>query len=194
MIRTPFPTHFAAAALSDRLVITLPAHRNWFVVAAFGAWELACLGVDLSLLGSALGGSGAEQASASAEESLAYEMFTLLLCVVWTYGGGIALQCLLWQLTGREVVEVSPAGIRLARVMLGHTEEKMYRAERIHKLRVSPIAHLSNGCGKPPQLYCSVGTLAFTYGDETIWFGTNDLAESARVIKAIRPHYARYMS
>jgi hypothetical protein len=193
----PFPSRYTAADQGDRLVITLPARRDWITIVFLGVGSLVVLGVDVALLIGVGAGIAARPAhgdpSIGLGEAVGVSLFALAWFTIWTAGGLFALYTWLWQVTGREVIEVGPEGISLSRRVLGLGRVKTYLADHIQDLRVSPSPFASLGTWRGSrQPFAMLGSLAFDYGARTIRFADTDEAEAKQILKEIQRRYSRY--
>jgi hypothetical protein len=193
----PFPSRYTATDQGGRLVITLPARRDWVTVVFLGIWSLVWLGVEVIVVGGVAAGIAAGPArgdpSIGLGEAAGVSLFALLWFTLWTAGGLFALYTWLWQITGREVIEVSREGIKLSRKVLGRGRAKTYLAEHIQDLRVSPSPFASLATWRQSrQPFAMLGTLAFDYGARTIRFADTDEAEAKMILKEIQKRYSRY--
>lgn len=104
-----------------------------------------------------------------------------------------------WQVSGREIVEVSTQGITIRRVALGLGPSKEYSANTIKELRASPSNINLNRLTQRNYNYSypwhenDIGTLAFDYGARTFRFGGGvDEAEAKQIVAEIQQKYPQY--
>jgi hypothetical protein len=190
----PFPSRYTVSGdPGDSLVITLPARRDWITIVFLGIWSLVWLGVEVTVLSVVVGSLLRGGPGLAAAEIAAAAPFAILWLSIWTFGGLFALYTWLWQVTGREVIEVSREGIKLSRQVLGRGRAKTYLAEHIQDLRVSPSPFASLAAwrgGRQP--WAMLGALAFDYGARTIRFADTDEAEAKQILKEILRRYRQY--
>jgi hypothetical protein len=189
----PFPSRYTANDLGDSLVITLPARRDWVTIVFLGIWSLVWLGVEVTVLSVVVGSLLRGGPGLAAAEIAAAAPFAVLWLSIWTFGGLFALYTWLWQVTGREVIEVSREGIKLSRQVLGRGRARTYLAEHIQDLRVSPSPFASLAAWRGSrQPFAMLGALAFDYGARTIRFADTDEAEAKMILKDIQKPFSRY--
>lgn len=109
----------------------------------------------------------------------------------WTIGGGYILQRFLWQLFGKENVEVGCDSIKLQSSLFGFGRTKNYLATHIKNLRVAylPIDYLSRS-----HWWGFVdGNIAFEYDSKTIYFGsgTNEI-KANQIFEEIISRFPQY--
>jgi hypothetical protein len=99
----------------------------------------------------------------------------------------------LWNVAGRELIEVRVGSVRLSRQVLGWGRARDYVAEHIQDLRVSPQTRSSwlgwQHSGSP---FALSGQLAFDYGARTIRFGDADEAEARQILAEIGQRFPQY--
>ena len=194
----PFPSRYTTNDLGDSLVITLPARRDWITIVFLGVGSLVFLGVEVAFIIGFVGGIAAGPApgdpSIGLGEAAGVSLLGLAWFTIWTAGVLFALYSWLWQLTGREVIEVSREGISLSRQVLGRGRAKTYLAEHIQDLRVSPSPFAAMTTWRHSrQPFGMLGALAFDYGARTIRFADTDEAEAKQILKEIQKRYSRYL-
>jgi hypothetical protein len=119
----------------------------------------------------------------------------LVWFTIWTVGGGFALYTWLWNITGKEMIEVTGGSIQITHQIFSFGKPKEYTANYIKDFRsVSTAGHGLWGLratrftwGVPP------GTLSFDYGAKTINFGSGcEEAEAKMILKEIWQAYPQY--
>lgn len=181
-------------------LVSIPARKNWITLIFLGVWltgwllgELFALGVLISSVGSFLFrifnipvfdifefDSGIGSAFAGS--------FILVWLTIWTVGGYAAVRTFLWQLAGREVVEVSRTNIKLSRPIFGLGRVKEYQATEIVDLRLLSGDERSGkkGMAGPNQL-------AFDYEFDTVEFGGGlTVREAEAILEEITKRYRQY--
>jgi hypothetical protein len=181
-------------------LFSIPARKNWITLIFLGVWltgwlfgELFALGVLFSSLGSFLfrifnirvfdifefdGGIGSAFAG----------VFILVWLTMWTVGGYGAGRTFLWQLAGREVVEVSRTSIKLSRPIFGLGRVKEYQAAEIADLR------LLRGDGRAgKKSMAGPNQLGFDYEFDTVEFGGGLTGREAEaILEEITKRYRQY--
>jgi hypothetical protein len=106
-------------------------------------------------------------------------IFLIVWLTVWTFGGIMAGRILLWQLGGKEIVEVSRQEMKISKQYFGIGGVKEYLAREISDLRLSENQGNSGS-----------NAFEFDYEFETVEFGS-DLHPSAveEVLETLRRYY-----
>lgn len=123
-------------------------------------------------------------------------LFMLFWLVGWTAGGGAALYTWLWQLVGKEIIEVGYNGIKIRRVVLRLGRQKEYLASHIKDLRAVSMMAGTNPFGWRRTSWnwgLSGGSIAFDYGVQTFRFGIGvDEAEAKQIVERITGRFPQY--
>jgi hypothetical protein len=186
------------------LKITIPVRKNYFMLFFLGFWLMiwaigenfffAIVIARLLQLLFTLSASFFEIVTDGVVGMFGNGLFLLALWLgIWTLGGGFALYTCLWQLAGKEYIEVTDDMIKIrnAIFLFGRTEE--YSATHIKDLRVSTkvVNHnslswstASSFWGKPSEL------LAFDCGTITVRFGSSlDEPEAKQILERITSRF-----
>lgn len=121
-------------------------------------------------------------------DALIWFLFTTAL-------SGLLFVGLLWQIRGREVIKVNPAGIEVRKEIFSNLGlSRQYSREYIKDLRISPFIPATFGWRRNLTLYGLVGGfLAFDYGANTIHFGVGaDEAEAKQIYQKIIEQFPKY--
>ncbi len=109
----PLP-RFQVESLDTATRITIPSRKNWFIILFLGFWLMGWAFGEIMVLGiigtSVFAAAVGKTPDASAG-FLGVSGFLLFWLAGWTVGGGYAIYLFLWQVTGKEVVDVSFSGI-----------------------------------------------------------------------------------
>ena len=160
MIVEPSAVPYQIELTPQGLRAVIPARRNWFVLIFLGAW----------LGGWFMGEVGAGRALI-VQGSNAPTAFLGFWLVGWTVGGLCAAGTFLWQLAGREVVNIDGQGLSHRVEVFGFGRARTYRAADIRRLRVSPEGSRRFGNQRawyPPVFGIGAGPVAFDYGAHTV--------------------------
>src|ERR671925_2414666 len=111
---------------ADGLEITIPARRNFVLVAFLGAW----------LVGWSVGEFFAFR-ELIAGKTDAPAIFLAGWLVMWTIGGATAAYVWLWMLTGKEVVRLRYPALVIKRDLLGFGPAKEFDLSHTRNLRVA---------------------------------------------------------
>ena len=122
-------------------------------------------------------------------------IFDLVWLTLWTIGGAFAIFTFLWQIVGREEIEVAAYSITSSQVVLFFRRSKEYSSEHIKDLRTSPMGmNEMHNWSRSLVIYgIGGGILVFDYGAGTIRFGSGiDEAEGKQIIAEIQQKYPQY--
>ena len=181
-------------------LFSIPARKHWITLIFLGVWltgwlfgELFALGILFSSVGSFLFrifdirffdlfefDSGVGSAFAGS--------FILVWLTIWTVAGYGAVRTFLWQLAGRELVEVSRTSIKISRPIFGLGRVKEYQAAEIANLRLLSADERAGkkGMAGPNQL-------AFDYEFVSVEFGGGlTIREAEAVLEEITKRYRQY--
>ena len=188
----PIAPRYVVTQQDGTLRITLPSRKQWLTIIPGGLFVVAWAAIMMVV---AVGGVLVLLQLLAHPETLAAELFPLAFFTIWiglfSVGGLIALYNTVWNLAGREVIDVSRQRIRLSRVIPGWGRSRDYLAEHIRDLRVSPqfIPRLYRRQMSLFSLGEGLGQLAFDYGARTIRFADADEAEAKMILAEIRQRF-----
>ncbi len=190
----PFAPRHVTTDLGDSLRIVLPSRRRWLTIIPLVFVLLVWTGVILPIIsvGSAVLSAVLEDPRALAGAAF-FIIFGLVWISIWVFAGLFAFYTLLWNLAGREIIEVNPLAIRLARRVPGWGRAREYLAEHVRDLRVSPQALPDWWMRRSAWPGATLGQLAFDYGARTIRFGDCDEAEARMILAEIRQRFPQYL-
>jgi hypothetical protein len=167
---------------------TIPSRKNCIAIFYLGFWIIFWAFGEImvgSIFSKALIGSYSKQISdnsAGVSAILFMGVFLFIWLTIWTAGGIYAIYTFLWQLAGKEVVEITNESIRYQRAILGLGRVKEYLTTHIKELRVSPLMVTHRLFGRSKV----VGLIAFDYGARTYRFGEGiDEAEAKLILEKI---------
>ncbi len=194
----PFAPRHVTVDLGDSLRITLPSRKRWFTLIASALFAAVWVMVTLPIVG--VGGPAMltalldelRTAPAALAGDAIFFVVGLIWLSIWSIAGLTALYTALWGLAGREIIEVSPLAIRLARRVPGWGRTQQYLAEHIRDLRVSPQAMPDWWMRRSAWPSAALGQLAFDYGARTIRFGDCDEAEAKLILAEIEQRFPQY--
>ena len=194
----PPPARYAVEDLGPFIVMTVPTRKNWFVVVYLSCWLVIWVFGGIIAGGTVAAGFLATlrgQTSGTPAAGLgATGLFILAWLGIWAAFSALAIYSWLWQVTGKEVIQVSRQSIVINQVVLDFSRSKEYLAKYIRNLRVSPL-QMSPWGWPNAFLRFPGGMLAFDYGPRTFHFVEGvDEAEArqiAAMIKARFPALAR---
>ena len=116
-------------------------------------------------------------------------LFALAWLGIWAAFSTLAIYSWLWQVTGKEVIQVSRQSIVIDQVVLGFSRSKEYLAKYIRNLRVSPLQMSPWGW---PNTFLRLpgGMLAFDAGPKTFHFAEGvDEAEAKQIVAMIKARF-----
>lgn len=166
----------------NRMQISIPSHKHWFVFIFLPLWLTGWAFGEITVIHQLL--------------TKDFNTFLLVWLTGWTFGGGFAILMLLWQIAGKEIIEVSGQSIILTKTIFNLGFPKEYSAGYIKDLRISiVIANDNNQWGRNNgyNYYTGNSKLAFDYGAKTIRFGNGiDEAEAKYILNIILQRYQQY--
>lgn len=174
----------------------MPGRKNWFAMAFLSVWLIGWafagiyLGGTIIWLSQLLPSKGLS-APKGPLETLAGGVFLLVWFGVWAAFGVLILRSWLWQVTGKEVIEVSDHSIAISKAILGFSRPKEYLAEHITDLRAAPVQMSVWGRPKGTNFWAlSGGTLAFDYGAKSVYCAAGaDEAEARQIVAMIKARF-----
>jgi hypothetical protein len=141
---------------------------------------------------------GVIQSLTSGESSLDGSWLGLVIWLLfWTFGGGIALVIFLWQVAGREVIEISYDAFKIGRKVLGIGPNKSYNPINVDNLRIDENQPAGSSRASRFGTAGSLGggRLVFDYGGAQVRFGSGlDSNEAKLLLAEIQSRYPRYRS
>ena len=182
MARVAVPT--AKASVSDTpegLVINIPAAKSWWAILFIGFW----------LCGWAFGEFGAIHQLASGRMSASgVSLFLFGWLGAWTVGGFVAVSFWLWNVTGHEIVLLTPASLAIRRDILGLGRSREYDLPSVKNLRIDRTPMNSGFGWSSSSRSIFGGAIAFDYGAKTFRFGgAVDEAEASHLIELLKSRY-----
>ena len=165
--------------------ISIPARRNWLVLAFLLFWLCGWFVGLLFIIGFAAGSAfGALRDGPPA-------VFLLVWLLLWTAAGLFIARIVWWQLLGYELVTVSNGTLMLAKSGLLFHRPKTYDLSEVRHLRVQEdaIAAFFGGFASYRSFgaFGDSGSLRFDYGLKTVKFGVGlDEAEARYLIERLR--------
>ena len=162
------------------LRITIPARTELFTTGFLGIWLIAWAFGEIFVPYSFLIGLSDKPVPASAK------LFVLVCLAGWTLGGLYALSIFLWNVAGKEIIELTSTSLKRRKQIPIFSRSKEYAVACITGLRTAPQAQLS----WPLSLNMNMiplgfrdGTIAFDYGRDTHHLGSGlDEADARYVI------------
>jgi hypothetical protein len=201
----PFPQRHTTKDLPASLVISIPSYKKWSVILSAPIW-LAWWGFFEYLIGRplalALLGVIAGESPASSLATIArLNPLLLLWLAAWTLAGLRTIYGLLWQLTGKEVIEVSRQSLRVRRPMFGIGFAREISFELPPSLRVLPEPFERSGWRrwlrgtKYARRWWGLddGVIEIRSGTQSLRFGRSiDEAEAKDIVSEIRQRFPEY--
>jgi hypothetical protein len=186
----PKPRH-TVENLGMSTLITIPAARQGCAMIFLSVWMVGWLAGELFALSALVSSFGAWLSRFLGWESAPFQFdgagggdwmvggFLIVWLTFWTFGGIMAGRTLLWQLGGKEIIEVSRQGMKISKQYFGIGGVKEYAAREINDLRLSENQGDSGS-----------NAFEFDYEFDTVEFGS-DLHPSAveEVLETLRRYY-----
>jgi hypothetical protein len=164
-------TRWAASGL------TLPARRNWLILIFLSAW----------LVGWAFGEVMVPTQLFSKSSRTGIDPFMLAWLAMWTLGGAFAVYVWLWNLVGREVIDVDSESLRIKREVVRWGRVRDFALTHVRDLRVAPLTFNPMDFSSGLRFWgVGGGAIAFDHGARTYRFGSAlDEAEAKQVLARI---------
>jgi len=190
-VKPPAPRH-TSEDLGNKLIISIPSLKTWFLTIYLGFCIIIWAIFELLIPGAFLFNRNSVDTP-----PVLFLVFSFILLTVF---GLFLIYNFAWQVTGKELIEVTTEFIIIRRVNLGLSSPKEYSSNFIKELRVSS----SNMNLNHPMLIWSysyyypwhphnMGSLAFDYGARTFRFGGGvDEAEAKQILAEIQQKYPQY--
>ncbi|WP_119270678.1 hypothetical protein [Taklimakanibacter deserti] len=108
--------------------------------------------------------------------------------VAWTLGGGWMIYALLWQLVGKEVIELNSTSLKQVKQISLLSRSREYAVAKITNIRLAPPApkYIRGKYVIQTQSF-EAGAIAFDYGHSTCHLGQGlDEADARHVISEMR--------
>ena len=169
----PKPRH-TVENLGMSTLITIPAARQGCAMIFLSVWMVGWLAGELFALSALVSSFGAWLSRFLGWESAPFQFdgvsggdgmvggFLVVWLTFWTFGGYMAGCTLLWQLGGKEIIEVSRQGMKISKKYFGIGGEKEYLAREISDLRLA-VADQESGSR----------AIMFDYEFDTVEFGSD---------------------
>lgn len=174
------------------LHITIPARTEPFITAFLGIWLIAWAFGEIFVPYSFLIGLSDEPVPVPAK------LFALVWLAGWTLGGLYALSIFLWNVAGKETLELTATTLKRRKQIPIFSRSKEYAVASITDLRAASRTQafwpLAINVNMMPLSFRD-GTIAFDYGRDTHHLGSGldeadaryVIAEMRRRVKALRP-------
>lgn len=195
----PYPPRHMPEDRGDAIRITIPSRKNWFNIFFTGFWlvgwtlgEITVIAMIIAGLVALIAGKG-PQTSGGIGGMFFMGLFILAWLGVWTVGGVFAWRSFLWNLAGKEIVDITYPSITLRSNISVFSRPREYLAEHIRELRVCPGSQHGDGWSNFFLWSTPKGSLAFDYGARTIYFGSGvEEAEAKQILSTIQQRFPRY--
>ncbi len=190
----PPPFKYTKEDLGDKLVVSISSARHWFIVFFLAFFLILVVIGELAF-------SAIIITNRNHPDWFSIG-FMIVIMIGWAVGGGFMIYQLAWQISGKEVVEVTVENITISRVALGFRSQKEYSATHVKELRASSSNMNLNHpmfwwayYSYYPLFHTMIGSLAFDYGAKTFRFGMSvDEAEAKQIIAEIQQKFPQYRS
>jgi len=197
VIRKPPPPRHTVEKLNDSVRIILPRKKNIFRLLWFGIWLLffgfvisSVFYILVLMIGGVTGLLGDVSADTGNNIAFIVPIVTLLgLVIILLLMGGMGIYAFLWQIAGKEIIEVNLQSLKLSRQIIRWIRSNSFSLESVSDLRVSQPRWEMTQLSPIRTLPRHNGMIAFDYGAKTFRFGLDiDEAEAKQIISAMRPY------
>ncbi|MDB5281756.1 MAG: hypothetical protein JWO06_831 [Bacteroidota bacterium] len=161
----------------DRIEISIPVKKNWFIIIFLGAWLGGWLmgeTVALAAVTGLFGKIGPPQ------------LFITFWLVGWTAGGLFAIRTWIWNLSGKEVINIGQGQLTVTKKGALFIKPKTYDLNEVKNVRAQDDEGSTNIWGVRRNDFWNIGsggTIRFDYGMKTIKFaGGVDEAEAKSIL------------
>lgn len=174
--------------VDGRLRITIPGRGAPLVTAFLGVWLAGWALAEIAIICAIIRAFLLSSADGFVSGGVLIIIIPFLL--FWTFGGASVACLILWNLVGREIIELDPKTLkrRMRIPLIGRSRE--FAMASITDLRFQPAAPSfmpSQPTVRP--LSFNNGTIAFDYGLDTHHLGTGlDPADAKYVVAQMRRH------
>jgi hypothetical protein len=189
-VKPTSPRH-ACAELGNEFVISIPSPKYWAIILFKGFALTTWAVLEYFFIGYLI--------SSLTEPDQPPVLFFIPLVIFLTAFGAFLIHDFAWQISGREIVEVTNKSITIRRVALGVGPSREYSAAYIKELHASPTNINFNRLTQRNYDYSypwhknDIGTLAFDYAAGTFRFGSGvDEAEAKQILAEIQQKYPQY--
>ncbi len=192
-VEPPKP-RYTVEDLEDTLQFTIPSRKYWFILIFIPFWLIMWAIAEVMVAGILIGGLvGALNGTIDRPGLIFPAIFLVVWLSAWTVGGFLVVYAFLWQLVGKEILEVSPQSVTVRRRILGFNRSKEYLAEHISGLRVTPLPTTAFGIRANGFWGMTAGPLTFDYGAKTFRVASGaEEAEAKQIIAAIQQRFPQY--
>ena len=174
--------------IGNRLAITIPSRKNWFLIIFVGVWLIFWLFGEIFVGWVFLQGIMNQNFEGPV-------LFILIWVTFWTVGGAFTFYVFFWQLVGREEIEITSDSITVSQIVFAFRRSKVYASEHIRDLRTSPMGINELHSWNRAWVFYGIGggIIAFDYGAGTIRLGSGiDESEGKQIIAEIQQKYPQY--
>jgi hypothetical protein len=190
LVKPSVPRHTCACP-GNEFVITIPNQKYWVIILFKGFALTTWAVLEYFMIGYLI--------SSVTEPGQPPVLFYIPVVIFLTAFGAFLIHDFAWQVSGREIVEVTPRSITIRRVALGLGLSKEYSAAYIKALRASSSNINLNRLTQRSYDYSylwhenDIGTLAFNYAAMTFRFGSGvGEAEAKQILAEILQKYPQY--
>lgn len=176
---------YRSEVLGNELRITIPTPKKLFTTIFLSVW-LAFWSI--------IGGAFALRAIVGIVGG-EVDIFLSLWAIFWALGEIEGMYHLLWQLVGKEEIEVAPDSIVIHHAILGIGQSKVYASKNISYLRVDPTGREEPYAPNSEGISLSRGTgmIAFDYMGKTIRIGIGvNQSEAKELVAEIQRQYPQF--
>jgi hypothetical protein len=190
------PTHYIVKKLGATHQFIIPSRKIWYVIATTGfgvfIWVLGSIVLAVflpPLFDSIFNPADVEEIGVL---HLIIAAVILASLVFWIFLGAFIGRMFLWNIGGKEIIEITPQSIRLRSQIFNLGRTKNYPLERVKNLRFAPPSKapdLPDTVVDPYGISLTIDWLAFDYEAKTVWFARSiNEAEAKQLLDSIKQH------
>jgi hypothetical protein len=184
MAEIPSPPKHTMTDFGNRMQISIPSQKQWLLLIILPIWLCGWVFGEVSAIHKIM------------NDGLTISI--LIWIIGWTFGGVFAILMILWQIAGKEIIEISNRSIFVSKTIFNIGFPTEYSVRYLKDLRMSSIIIANNDsqwgrtCNSDYSLM-GYQKLAFDYGAITIRFGYGiDEAEAKQILNNIQQKYPQY--
>lgn len=141
----------------NEIKVTIPAYKNWFLVFFLGFW----------LCGWAMGEFFVGAQIIRGNPTVGPHLFMCAWLAMWTLGGGVVIQYLIWMFLGKEIVTIDRQQMRIEKKAKIFFKPQVFEITACQQFRIfgKQVRHGKTG-------YRTIWPITFNFGLKTFDFAT----------------------
>jgi len=171
--------------LVDSIVFSMPSLKIWPFIFVVSIWSLMWLSIEVAIISSIF---------VPSEWSISGVIFFVVCFALWSALGVFLIYNILWQLFGKEEIQVTSQSIIISQIVFNYKRSKEYLADHIKDLDLARVGMRDLTLRRGVILVgANSGSISFDYGARTFKFaGCIDEAEAKQILVEIQQRYPQY--